>query len=768
MDPMEINAPLPAQEDRLSALPDDILPQINDRIPCLVLRRRLARACAAFRDAVNPQHEAAATPPLPWILLPRPGGGPSFSCVLSGCHTHELHLDVPADARAASYFGSYEGGWVFLATGQIYGHALLNLRSYMLRRPSLRHRSRSTASSPPSEYAGKGTPYLEDVIHHDGVFYFLSLAEHLLMFAPVVHEDGDFEITSMGTRRFQREERHYDEGEEVAARYLVESHGQLLMVVRISPPLGFRLPTSAFRVFQMVQAPARAPIDDNGGGENNNIADAEYTWNELHDLGGRMLFVGRGCSRSYDVANYPGFRAGVYFLDDERIYGEETMIDNHDIGKWLSSEPIPSIDNFLPEKGPSVYSPPACVLCCYVLCAALNDVVEQNYFTMEAPLLELDLLNVLPPHILRLINDRIPCLVRRRSLALVCPAFRDAVNPQHEPATPLLPWILLPRPGGPSFSCVLRGCATHDLDLDIPADARAARYFGAYEGGWVFLATGQIDGHALLNLRTHQCFDIPDGVNSGGAIVAATLSSPPEHEHCVVAAIDQLVGGRRVPAFWHLGHPVPLLPYQIWSLEDVIHHNGAFHFLTDEEDLLVFAPLVHDDGRLEMISMGIHFGHQRHHDGDARIRYLVESRGELLIVVRLTPHLGQPTSSFRVFQMEQALLPAADDNGGYNHAEYTWNELHDLGGRMLFVGRGCSRSYDVANYPGFRDGVYFLDDGRFYDEEGIFTGADAQATHQYPCRDIGKWLSSEPIHHIDNYLPEEGPSIYSPPAWFLS
>ncbi|KAF0927040.1 hypothetical protein E2562_029261 [Oryza meyeriana var. granulata] len=315
---------------------------------------------------------------------------------------------------------------------------------------------------------------------------------------------------------------------------------------------------------------------------------------------------------------------------------------------------------------------------------------------MGAPLP--DFLSGLPTKVLLMINDRIPCLVQRRRLAQACPAIRNAIrSQQQQPASRQLPWILLPRADGPSFSCVLRGCDTNSHDVDVPADARAVRYFGTYEGGCVSAAPkAQTDGHTLLNIRTHQRFGIPDVVNLGGAlnfdirtaIVAATLSSPPEHEHCVVAAIccfapRQLVRGPCVRAFWHLGHPVPMnndeaatAAFTGPNLEDVIHHDGAFHFLTDEEDLPVFEPLVHDDGRLEMISIGTRrFGHHRHYDGDAHIRYLVESREQLLMVVRLTPHLRQPMAAFRVFQMMQAHVSDSDgDDGGYNIAEYTWNE----------------------------------------------------------------------------------------------
>ncbi|XP_052156936.1 uncharacterized protein LOC127774690 [Oryza glaberrima] len=412
--------------------------------------------------------------------------------------------------------------------------------------------------------------------------------------------------------------------------------------------------------------------------------------------------------------------------------------------------------------------------------------------------------------VLHEVARRIPCELDRRHMSRVCNSWRVALAKLEAPAPPPpLPWLALPESddGLPAtVSCILSGCRAHAFS--VLQGAHGARYFGSYDGGWLFIAVGgQARRQALLNLKIDgfQTLDLPNlarvnsvypnEVNPNGdremAIVAATLSCQPTEQGCIVAGIIEsspnLVAVGHVTrsiAFWRMGDQVVLPVF--WALEkdnplmwleeveDLLCHNGAFHFLTRVEDVLACEepPVFYRDS-VSLVPVNMFFL-PRVHDEDETVlaRYLVGSGKKLLMVVRLASGRGQrrTTSAFRVFQKEK-FNTVEEDEPSQNrsaHFEYYWSELDldELDGRMLFVGRGCSRSYEAGDgrYPGMGEGVYFLDDPSIH--QMISGDAPKQP---YLCSDNGKWSKAptDPQGQVERCFPERGPSIHSPPVWIL-
>ncbi|XP_040380336.1 uncharacterized protein LOC121054495 [Oryza brachyantha] len=314
-------------------------------------------------------------------------------------------------------------------------------------------------------------------------------------------------------------------------------------------------------------------------------------------------------------------------------------------------------------------------------------------------------------------------------------------------------------------------------------DARAARCFGSVDGGWVFLTIGR-HRHRLLNLRTGGSFKLPslfvlnNGLHIPLVILAATLSSSQMQGQSVIGAIVSsrrgVSGTDRQLAFWRLGQCDTIdkmMTPEGPGLEDLIFHKGSFHVLAEAEYMFVYTPRCDEGEDMGQISVETRYCYfsqvGRHYDEHVAAHYLVESRDELLMVVRLTPHRGQPTSAFRVFQivhLRDRLHLTVDIFDGT--AEYTWNERHELDGRVLFVGRGCSRSHQVADHAGFEEeGVYFLDDGSFSDGDKDKLLLQNSDQLQFSCTDSGRW--SAPTRQIESFFPEQVQSSYSPPVWIL-
>ncbi|KAG2625617.1 hypothetical protein PVAP13_3KG217900 [Panicum virgatum] len=510
------------------------------------------------------------------------------------------------------------------------------------------------------------------------------------------------------------------------------------MIVRFAPDPDS--PTSGFKVFSRIGPLA---LEDDGS---SGMVGRPYTWSELDTLGGRMLFVGRGCSRSYETADYPGFKAGIYFLDDRSFYEEEMMFRCvnerqylcNDNGKW-SEGPRSVVERFFPEQVPSNHSSPAWFLPRQRRAACL------------------------PKDILIEIARHVRCDAGRIRVLHACHLASADLGAAAPP--PQLPWLLHPLPGGPSFSCLYCGDGAESVihSVRTPADARFARYFGSYDGRWVFLAGGPV--HKLVNILNGKVYLLPGRVayprngRDDMAILAATLSSSPDNEGCVAAAIVQMdyLNKPKGIVFWEMTSAVGVDPFAPSSIkmdpEDVLFHNSSFYFITSTSEILVWKPdvsqglLPHDNWS----SYRIQYGTDGLHYQQIRSRYLVSSRGELLMVMKCGQQKNCRAEYFRVFHVTGL------DETKPPFAPCLCTELKSLDGRMLFLGRGHSRSYETSDFPGFLSGIYFLDDN----------GSNQIDKASYSCNDNGRWSSGSPPIITNCFQPVQGGSDYSSPVWLL-
>ncbi|CAN6331945.1 unnamed protein product [Urochloa humidicola] len=383
----------------------------------------------------------------------------------------------------------------------------------------------------------------------------------------------------------------------------------------------------------------------------------------------------------------------------------------------------------------------------------------------------------LPDYLVQEISALLPCEVDRLHMALVCRPWLWALRQKGAP--PLLrclPWLVFPFEGGPSFCCVSCG-STHAVVI-APEEERGARYFGSYEGRWIMLATSRLGVNMVTDVRSGANFSLPGtSIDSRGTmhfnmyIHAATLSSTPGEPDCVGCAIVQHYPDFREPrrvVFFTVGirgeYAVDPLP-EVFNEdpEDITYLEGAFCVLTRGEQVHTFK-LVSSNTGDAMLDWRLYYfpPDGRFYGQYVYGRYLVPSRGELLMVIKLSPHFDTNygfTSGFRAFRMVQA-------QNVENVARVTqcfWEELPDLDGRIIFLGRGCSRSYEAAAFPGFEDGgLYFADDRSFHEEYRLVHNLP------FPCADNGRCIGMPHHPDIDRCFPmHQASSSYSSPVWLL-
>ncbi|CAO2203838.1 unnamed protein product [Urochloa humidicola] len=288
------------------------------------------------------------------------------------------------------------------------------------------------------------------------------------------------------------------------------------------------------------------------------------------------------------------------------------------------------------------------------------------------------------------------------------------------PLPPQLPWLIFPNAEAPTFfSPITR---RHHRLFNLPLDVRRARICGSGAGGWLVLALDSRHGYALYNLGSGERIPLPPGSRTARSfpfpvvVRAATLSAAPSPgTNYMVGAIVNAGSGDTNVALWSEGNDTWFSPggTRAFRPQDVIFFQNYFIFIGADERIVAYASVHGPDGAVSFFRGD--YDVQQREDyaedvgyGSRMRRYLVDSRGGLLMVVRYI-YDGDRTLTIRVFELintELALVEGA-------RPRVTWFHLGtDLDGRMLFLGRGCSRSLEVAQYNGFQDSmIYFLDDG---------------------------------------------------------
>ncbi|KAL6881996.1 hypothetical protein ACP4OV_011468 [Aristida adscensionis] len=387
-----------------------------------------------------------------------------------------------------------------------------------------------------------------------------------------------------------------------------------------------------------------------------------------------------------------------------------------------------------------------------------------------------------PDNVLVRVSAFLPCLADRVHMACVNRLWRAAVLGLRRPPPPVLPplpplptqlpWLIFPSTDAPIFFSPIS--RRYHRICRLPPDVRAARCCGSAYGGWLVLALDSRHAHALYNLHTGARIPLPrdfalppTGVEFPLVVRAATLSAPPSPEPYMVAAIV-LVGHRSTAAFWTEGDESFFSTGRLHTVrpQDVIFHGGAFFYVTSNEGLITYWPFHDYNGNVSMARVDYRMearedfqtdlGFVRGH-GTMR-RYLVESRGELLMVVRYVYDDGG-TEVLRVFRfiLIEPITDAQPPRG-------TWEDLGDqLQGRMLFLGAGCSRAFEIGDYDGFQDQesmIYFLDDS-------LTPVPSADIRRWYTFADMGRY-SMEDMASVA-WPPGPRPPRFdnAPPTWWL-
>uniref|UniRef100_A0A0E0FQI9 KIB1-4 beta-propeller domain-containing protein n=1 Tax=Oryza nivara TaxID=4536 RepID=A0A0E0FQI9_ORYNI len=396
----------------------------------------------------------------------------------------------------------------------------------------------------------------------------------------------------------------------------------------------------------------------------------------------------------------------------------------------------------------------------------------------------------LPPELLAIIVLQLNCLADRACFSAVCRAWRDAA-PYADAPQRGVPWLLLPARDAPSFFSLHSGATRR---MRLPDGVRGTRFCGVHDGGWAAVAADTWRGFAVVNLFTGVRLplpeklrvEVPPGGNHDQFALAAgftrhhmlirtvVFSCPPTSPYCIAAA--------HVSSASNIAFCQPASLSTSWTayrrdmdiIQDLIFHRGAllqgFHVLTNKEEVLVYAPTAphRPSAPLKLACTRYSLRPRDDYQPDDALpptfiatRYLAESRGKLLMVLRHytgNPVVRRRTRMFRIFELTFG-EPAEPRRAA---TPCWWVEIPELTGRALFLGRSCSRSVDVAQFPMLQeDTIYFLDDANLDLSMVLNNGST------YCNVDMGMYRKGEKIRPGARQFPREFTADCSPPIWLV-
>ncbi|XP_058068861.1 uncharacterized protein LOC131218197 [Magnolia sinica] len=523
--------------------------------------------------------------------------------------------------------------------------------------------------------------------------------------------------------------------------YLVESCGELLMVLRIYYCLGEYRPRSrlmtTFCLFKM---------DTNSSG-----------WIKVESLGDQMLFL--GYPKSIPTKGLSGFKRNcIYFTKDICIWNHESgVFDLEDGSIWPFPSSIPSsIEGIYHPTG---HKPIWAANYNHHPGYKCNNKKEQNLQSNESTYAMAKAMGEkrldgkkkgkrwteLPTEILVTILMRL-FLVDCIRAGAVCISWRRALSEivarKLHPPSHQLPWLIVSRKN--EIHRVLNLSDNKVFRLDL-SQACGAICLGSFNG-WLILKDKWPNGCFLLNVISKECIRLPLQANiwnsAGNRYVKnfweqglgidakATLSSDPNSGDCTVV-IDC---SRNRLAFCKVGDAAWTTlegePDQYCYISDITVYNGRLHIARSDNQVTIYEELVPRpnsakwsditvyNGRLHIASYGNQVTvyeelvprpklakwktlpppeiESLHHDFDRHV-YLVESCGDLLMVVRIYDEHGRHSTAFRIFKM--------------NTSGSCWIKVESLGDQMLFLAYSNSKSVSAKGLPGFKGNcIYFTKD----------------------------------------------------------